>query len=495
MIIKNIIIVGGGSAGWMTCAALFESIKNVNITLIESKKIKSIGVGESTLPEINKFFKLCNVKDEEFMPHSNATYKLSIKFNKFNSKNSFHYPLCKPSRPFSNDFIHLDPHSLLYYFSEKNISFENFAKYYNQTVTIAELNKFSYDKEISDIDENLVAYHFEAHSFANYLRTKYSSKINHIQDEVVKVDITNNQVSKLTLSSGDEIVSDLYIDCTGFKSLLIGKLSSFKKFETLINDKAIVTTVNYKDKESELLPYTNCTALNSGWVWETPTWNRKGVGYVYSSQYSSDQKAKIELLKFLNIEESDTRIVDIKNGVHSKGWVGNVVSIGLSYGFIEPLESTGLATMQEALYKVIEILKNRGGYVNNFDIQKYNRNIDSQINRMKVFTEYHYAMSDNEFSDYWKKVTQDIDYTNDHILNFYDLLDSIDDLSFQNSYPIIYVLAGMGYCKNKIFNNRNLEILDIEYMKWKRYNDIFEKISSTKYESHFSYLNKCIYER
>ena len=500
MKINSIVIVGGGSAGWMTCAALRENFKKVKITLVESKNIKTIGVGESTLPQMNDFLKLCNLKDEDFMPHSNATYKLSIKFNNFNTKGSFHYPLCK-AKP-NNNIKQLPPDILLDLISEKNLPPNTFANYFNQTVDLSELNKMTYDNQYAnDLDENSVAYHFEADKFAQFLRSRYKSKIKHIVDDVVDFNVDQDGITKLILSSDKELTADLYIDCTGFKSLLIKEFTEYEKFDTLINDKAIVGPVEYKNKRDEMIPFTNCTALSSGWIWETPTWSRKGVGYVYSSEFISDDDAKEEFINFVG-EEVETRTVNIKSGIHKKGWCKNVVSIGLSYGFLEPLESTGLATTQEAIKKLINILSNRDCYINYFDRERYNKTIDSQIRRMKNFTEIHYAMSDREDTPYWKHVTNDIEYKSEALNNFYELSVSDYKIGFDNAFPDIYIFAGMGYMQDNkatlrfIKNTENglksRSVFENVLNEWFNFRNYHTEIINTL-QSHYDYLKENIY--
>jgi len=501
MKINSIVIVGGGSAGWMTCAALKENFKDLDITLIESNNIKSIGVGESTLPQINDFLKLCNLKDEDFMPHSNATYKLSIKFNNFNTRGSFHFPLCmaKPNEKIRQ----LPPDIILDLISEKNLDTNTFATYFNQTTDLAESNKMTYDTNYAnDVIESGVAYHFEADKFANFLRSKYKNEINYIVDEVIDYTIDENGISKLICNSTKDLVGDLYIDCTGFKSLLIKNFTEYDQFNTLINDKAVVGAVEYKDKENEMISYTNCTALSSGWVWDTPTWTRRGMGYVYSSKFISDEDAKNEFINFVG-EEINTRTVDIKSGVHKKGWCKNVISIGLSYGFLEPLESTGLATTQEAIKKLVNILANRNCYINHFDKERYNTTIDSQIRRMKNFTEIHYAMSDREDTPYWKHVTNNIEYKSDALNNFYEVSLSNHQMNFENSFPDIYIFAGMGYMQDNKINLKHIKNTMNGSGNKKLFEDIFEEwvnfrsqllndISTLK--SHYEYLKEHIYK-
>lgn len=500
MKIKSIIIVGGGSSGWMTCAALVENFDDIKVTLIESNEIKSIGVGESNLPEINKFLKLCNLKDKDFMPHCNATYKLSIKFNNFNTKNSFHYPLCRVKK---HDKINqLSPSFLLNLIKEKKLSYDLFAKYFHESVEIAEKSKMTHDSEYADdLNDNFISYHFESYKFGDFLRNKYKDKINYIVDEVFDCEKNEEGIKNIRCKSGNVLTADLYIDCTGFKSILIGEFSDFIKFDTLCNDKAVVAPVEYDDIESQMFPYTNCTGLSSGWVWEIPTWSRKGMGYVYSSKFISDDDARKEFINFIG-KDVDTRIINIKSGVRKKGWVKNVVSIGLAYGFIEPLESTGLATTQESILKLINALNSRKGYINYFDREKYNESLDEQINRMKNFTELHYMMSDRIDTPYWKHVTHNINYKSEYLSNLFRLISLNYDLDFDNYFPAIYIYAGMGYVLNDNLLLKKYEdgfynpilnpMIENTFNEWKTHKtNLDSKIKGLK--SHYQYLKDNIY--
>jgi tryptophan halogenase len=500
MKIDSIVIVGGGSAGWMTCAALCENFKNIKITLVESNIVNAIGVGESNLPEINRFLKLCNLKDKDFMSHCNATYKLSIKFNNFNTKNSFHYPLCKVKK--NNNIDQIPPSILLSLIDERNLSYETFANYFHETTDLCDLNKMSYDSEYADdLNDDYVSYHFESYKFAEFLRGRYKNHITYIVDDVSHLEQDDMGITQILCKSGASLNADLYIDCTGFKSLLIKNFSEFIKYDTLCNDRAVVSPVEYDDIENQMVPYTNCTGLSSGWVWEIPTWSRKGMGYVYSSKFISDDDAKKEFIRFIG-KNTETRIVDIVSGVRKKGWCKNVVSIGLSYGFVEPLESTGLATTQEAILKLINTLQSREGYVNSFDIEKYNETIDDQITAMKNFTELHYAMSNRMDTPYWKYVTNDIDYKSESLSGLFKLINSGYELDFDNCFPAIYIFAGMGYSlNNKILSKKDQRsfydpvfnpIFDDAFDRWKEHRKNL-KIKIQNLKSHYQFLKENIY--
>jgi tryptophan halogenase len=370
-------------------------------------------------------------------------------------------------------------------------------------VQLAESNKMTFDSDcINDLDRDYVSYHFESHKFSEFLRERYKNKITYIVDDVVDFSQNEFGIDLIKCKNSGEIKADLYVDCTGFKSLLIKNFSKFKKYDTLKNNRAVVSPVEYLNNDKEMVPYTNCTALSSGWVWETPTWSRKGMGYVYSTDFISDDDAKNEFIKFIG-REVDVRFVDIRSGVMEKGWCKNVVSIGLSYGFIEPLESTGLATTQEAILKLVNAITCRDGYVNYFDIEKYNTSLNNQITAMKNFTEIHYAMSDREDTPYWKYVTNSIDYSSDYLLGLFDLLSSFyHEVSFDNCFPAIYIFAGMGYSlNNKILDQKyeknyyNLiqkQMCDKSFSDWVSYSNTLKK-QIKKLKSHYEFLKENIY--
>ena len=235
-------------------------------------------------------------------------------------------------------------------------------------------------------------------------------------------------MESLILADKKKITADLYIDCTGFKSLLLEEALGvkFNSIENLIpNNKAWATHIPYTDKNTQLQPFTNCTALNNGWAWNIPLWSRIGAGYAYSDKHISDDEALEEFKNYIRtnyekipVDDLEFKPITMRNGIHEKTWEKNVVAIGLSSGFIEPLESTGLMTTYEWLLSLIYTL--RKGFVNQWDRDSFNYALKNIYYGHANFVGMHYALSPRNDTPYWQDVTERvrIDPTVNNSLNY-----------------------------------------------------------------------------
>ena len=387
----KILIVGGGSAGWMTAATLESQFPNYKISLIESKNISTVGVGESTLGQITDWMRLLKIEDKDFIKHVDGSYKLSIKFTDFYKKGeAFHYPFGQPvtkrTRAGTNDWWFKKMlHSKTPYSDYADCIYPLQMAYVNQ-------NKF-------DIKEVQRAYHFDATKFGLWLKNNYCKKIKHILDDVVSIEQDENGITSLN----NKYKADLYIDCTGFKSLLLDKTlkEPFESYSDMLpNDSAWATRIKYKNKEKELVPYTNCTAIENGWVWNIPLWSRIGTGYVYSSKFVDDDSALKEFKKHLGQEDLEFKKIKMRVGIHNRLWVKNVVAIGFSAGFIEPLESNGLYTVHEFLTKLV--LNLQRDKISQWDRDNFNYQCKHMFKEFSEFVGLHYALSHRNDTEYWK---------------------------------------------------------------------------------------------
>jgi len=418
---NKIIIVGGGSAGWMSAATLINRFPNKDITVIESPDIPIIGVGESTLGQINIWLKMLGIRDEDFMPHSDATYKLSIRFEDFYKKGDggFHYPFGK--------VVETPQLGLKQWWFEKKYKYPDtpvtdYANWLYQNMALVNNNVLfkneNYELEHFNFRHH-TAYHLDAVKFGLWLKNYYCKPkgVNHILENIDTVEIDENGIKSLN----KKYTADFYIDCTGFKSLLLGQSLNepFNDYSHLLpNNKAWATRLPYKEKEKELVAYTNCTAIQNGWVWNTPTWERIGTGYVYSDKFVSDEKALEEFKKHLDKKESDYskskfRNIKMRVGLHNRLFVKNVCAIGLSGGFIEPLEGNGLFSVHEFLINLIKVMnRDNGEIISQWDRDNFNVECKRSFNEFTEFVCEHYALSHRKDTEYWLDINKKSFYDN-----------------------------------------------------------------------------------
>ena len=261
-----------------------------------------------------------------------------------------------------------------------------------------------------------VAVHFDAAKFGAWLRDKRAKPmgVKHIQGKVNDIQTDEDGIKKLVLDSGEEITADLYIDCTGFRSILLGGAlgEKFNSYEDILpNNSAWAAQVPYNDKKKEIVPWTDCHAIGNGWVWRIPLWHRMGMGYVYSDKYIDDDGALQEFKDHLaehNQLHEDQKFHKIKfrAGIHERIWVKNVAAIGLSAGFIEPLESNGLYSVHMFLVRLLRAIDRDGDQhmVSEFDKNSYNWACRTMFDSFAQFVAMHYAMSHRDDTEYWRDV-------------------------------------------------------------------------------------------
>ena len=417
MAFKSIIVVGGGSAGWMAASTLIRKFPNTTITLVESADIPKVGVGESTLAYIRDWTNYLGIDDKDFLKHTNGSYKLSIKFTDFYDKDSggFHYPFGAPSENENFNWNTWSIKKALY----PDTPTSDFAENFWPVMALVNENKISTNAD-GKLDnfrfEYHTAFHFDSLLFGQYLKDRYCIPrgVKHVVGTVKDAPTDENGISKVILEDGTELQADLYVDCTGFESLLLGKAleEPFTSYRDILpNNKAWAVQVPYTDKETELQPYTNCTALTNGWVWNIPLWSRIGTGYVYSDEFISDEDALQEFKKHLNsdkmaspnsnrvTDDLNFRHINFKTGIYERTWVKNVLGIGLAAAFIEPLESNGLLSVHEF---ILEFCRHTDRpVVNQFDRDVYNARIQTIYKNFAEFVAMHYALSIRTDSEYW----------------------------------------------------------------------------------------------
>jgi tryptophan halogenase len=398
----NVTIVGGGTAGWMTAAALAKLLPTrCNVHLVESEAIGIVGVGEATLPHIRAFNERLGIDEAAFMAATRATFKLGIEFvNWGRVGDSYIHPFGTFGRGAGEpDFHH---YWLRLRQAGRDIpDLEN----YSLACMMARLGRF--DLPAADPAELAstfgYAYQFDATLFAPYLRRLAEGLgVRRTEGRIVGVerDGETGDVAAVKLESGETIGGELFVDCSGFVSLLLGKAlgEPFQDWSKwLPADRATAMPCR---TETALTPYTGVIAMESGWRWRIPLQHRTGNGYVYSSAFLSDDKAAEALIAAVEGEPiAQPRVLRFKAGRRERSWVGNVVAVGLASGFLEPLESTSIYLIQAAITALLELFPDCP--VSPVLRDEFNRLIDLEYDRIRDFLILHYHATERSDSDFW----------------------------------------------------------------------------------------------
>ncbi len=400
--IENVVIVGGGTAGWITAALLAKVLgKQLNIRLIESSKINTIGVGEATIPAIVNFNQALGLDEQAMMKACKSTIKLGIEFENWQQQGHKYmhaFGGLGKDLPFC-DFHHL---WLRYQKHQPNCDFWDFSLNYQA----AKNNKFARLKPITGTNFAGLpyAYHFDAGLYAKFLQ-KFSENlgVKHQDATVEQVHLSaeTGLVEQLQLTDGSFISGDLFIDCTGMAGLLIEKAlnTGFEDWSHWLPcDRAIAVA---SESQHPISPYTRSIAHQAGWQWRIPLQHRTGNGLVYASKYLSDEQAKKTLLSQLNGKPlTEPRVIPFRTGRRLKQWHKNVICIGLSSGFLEPLESTSIHLIQTAAIRLLKLFPHQG--IKSSEVAEYNRQSKREYEQIRDFIILHYKLTQRDDSDFWR---------------------------------------------------------------------------------------------
>ena len=400
----DIMIVGGGSAGWMSAATLIKEFPDKKIALIESPEIATVGVGESTIQQIRHWATYLEIEDKSFLRYTDGTYKLSIQFTDFYKKGeTFHYPFGQPIfKNTSNGFNDWWHKKGIY----PETPYTDYADCYWPPMALVNQNKLSMN-ENGQFDNFYffadTAFHFDATKFGLWLRDFYClpKGVVHIKEHIDTIEQNENGIKSLN----EKHKANLYIDCTGFASILLGKTLKvpFESYSDLLpNNTAWATRIPYKNKKEEIVPYTDCKAVENGWIWTIPLWSRIGTGYVYSDNFIDDDGALKQFQKHLGTDEAEFKKIKMRIGLHERLWEKNVVAIGLSSGFIDPLESNGLFTVHEFLRQLIRELKR--DKISQWERDNFTYRCKYTFRRFAEFVALHYALSHRDDTEYWRNI-------------------------------------------------------------------------------------------
>jgi tryptophan 7-halogenase len=394
MLIGRILVVGGGTAGWMTAAALAHKFAGTKlaITLVESAEIGTVGVGEATIPHIRHFNATLGIDEAEFLAATKGTYKLGIEFVDWGRKgDSYIHPFAEFGTPIDGVPFH---HQWLA--SEGTGAFED----YSLPIQAARRGRF----RRPDGDPYNYAYQFDAGLYAKFLRGHAEARgvvrrEGKIRD--VALDGETGFVRSVTLESGEALEADLFVDCSGFRGLLIEQAlhAGYEEWtHWLPCDRAIAIPCANK---SPLPPLTRATAQENGWIWRIPLQHRTGNGHVYASGFTSDDAALETLLAQLPAEPlAEPNRLRFVTGKRKRQWVGNTIAIGLSSGFLEPLESTSIHLIQVAIGRLLDLFPTQAW--DPLDAQEFNRMMALDYERVRDFLILHYHCQQRDDSDFWR---------------------------------------------------------------------------------------------
>ncbi len=401
--IEKICILGGGTAGWMTAAALSHKLAGlpIAISLIESDEIGTVGVGEATLPAIRSFNNALNIDEAEFMQLTEATFKLGIEFCNWGKTGDRYI------HPFGDYGQKIDGIPFYQYWLRlRQLGHTERLDAYSYPIVAAEHTRFRRPSEDPDAIESSFgyAYQFDAIRYAAFLR-RFAEKKGVIRTEgkVVgtNLDAETGHVESVTLNTGVSVEADLFVDCSGFRGVLIEQAlktgyDDWSKW--LPCNRAIAVPC---ESRGPLTPFTRATALEAGWQWRIPLQHRTGNGHVYCSDFISDDAAAQRLLGNLDGPTlADPRQLYFTTGRRRLFWNKNVVAIGLAAGFLEPLESTSIHLIQEGITELIQILPDKRFLAS--DIAEYNRRMALNFERVRDFLLLHYVATQRDDTEMWR---------------------------------------------------------------------------------------------
>lgn len=404
--LQSILIVGGGTAGWMTAAYLIKAFgATVKITLLEAPAIPKIGVGEATVPNLQKvFFDFLGIPEYEWMREVNGAFKTAVKFKNWRksdqgkaSSNHFYHPFgILPSV----DGVHL-PQYWFHATKGEGIPMD-YACFREPSLMDAKLAP----KFLDGTRAVPHAWHFDAHLLAEFLKDWAKARgVAHLLEEIthVKRDDSGGIASVYT---GPERfhTADLFIDCTGFRGLLINRALEepfIDMSDHLLCDSAVAAPVPNNDERDGIEPYTSAIAMNAGWTWKIPMLSRFGSGYVYSSKFATTDEAARDFCALWGLNEDKTTLnkIRFRTGRNRRAWVRNCVSIGLSSCFLEPLESTGIYFITASIYQLAKHFPTKD--LDQKLIDCYNREIEFMFDDCRDFIQAHYLTSTRDDSEFW----------------------------------------------------------------------------------------------
>jgi Tryptophan halogenase len=427
--VEKIVIVGGGTAGWLSAAYLNRAFgRKVDITLVESARIGRIGVGEATVPTLRTTFRFLGMKEEEWMPRCNAAFKSAVRFNGWRKprpgaeQHTFFHPFFtvpEPAVPIYEQPFHKRfgrGVSLAHFWTKLRLQGDprvrdTFGDAGMALQRLCELNRAPRPMPGTEAPDPgfRYAYHFDAALMAEYLRDLATGRgVRHVVADVRSVDVDpRGHIEKIVTDTGGELCADLYLDCSGFRGLLINQALRepfISAQDVLLCDSAVALPATHHP--DGLRPYTTANARGNGWIWEIPMLHREGSGYVYCSAMTTPEQAERELRGFLGPRATDAGANHIKMrvGNNRRSWVNNCVAVGLSSCFVEPLESTTIALIEYQLALLVLHFPDSG--MDERRARRYNELITSAFTDIRDFIVMHYCLTDRDDTGFWRAVRE-----------------------------------------------------------------------------------------
>ncbi|MDM7860393.1 tryptophan 7-halogenase [Alteromonas sp. ASW11-36] len=440
-LVNKVVIAGGGTAGWMAAATISATIgRRLDVTLIESDAIPTVGVGEATVPSLLTIHQLLKIHEADFLEATNATYKLGIMFENWTRLNHKYF------HSFGNSGMSCWAAGFHHFWvrAQQQKMAKDYADYSLETLA-AEKGKFAHMQ-----DPNLnYAYHLDSSKYGQFLRgiaEKHGVKRVEGKIDNVNLDPQSGHIESIRMESGQVIDGDLFIDCTGFRSLLLGEALGvgYNDWSEMLPANAAYAVQTQSHRPA--VPYTRSIALDAGWRWQIPLQHRVGNGVVFSTNFKSEQSALDDLLQGIDGEPiTDPRLIRFTTGQRKEFWHKNCVSVGLSSGFIEPLESTSIHLIQQAIIWLISLFPTDG--IDTNQVNRFNQQMTVETETIRDFIVLHYHLQERDDHEFWRYLREmKVSDRLQQILNLFQnngtIVEEQDDLFAENSW--VQVMMGQG---------------------------------------------------
>ncbi|QHY99234.1 Flavin-dependent tryptophan halogenase RebH [Streptomyces sp. S4.7] len=417
--IDSVVIVGGGTAGWMTATYLKAAFQDrIDVTVVESANVGTIGVGEATFSTVRHFFDYLGLDEREWMPRCSASYKLAIRFENWREQgHHFYHPFerLRVAEGFSTADWWLQLQEELGEFDRSSYitpwlcEAQRSPRMLDGSLFAAGLDGSMGRSTLSEQRAQFpYAYHFDAALMASFLAEYGRARgVKHVVDDVVEVNQDERGwIESVTTREKGTVAGSLFVDCTGFRGMLINKTlgERFESFlDVLPNNRAVALRVPRDPERDDMRPYTTATAMGAGWIWTIPLYGRNGTGYVYSDEFCTPEEAERTLREFAAPGQDDLEAnhIRMRIGRNERSWVKNCVAVGLSSAFVEPLESTGIFFIQHAIEQLVKYFPDKSW--NPALIAGYNDRIAHAIDGVKEFLTLHYHAAGRSDTPYWKE--------------------------------------------------------------------------------------------